>query len=378
MFRHRCLALTARRAFVVFLVCVTLSTGLTANPVGGEQSEPLPQAAQLTKPSPSIHATPQAFIPSICRPAPPEDLGEIPDPTSTATRWIFDDNHFCAAGPPLGCSRVDSNGNLINPNVAGHVNSTGLKFEMYVVADCGKEMHIPLSDVESMCVRVLDSNRNPIQIHATNGIGFDEMGEQVCWNAVYCDGQGSNMPGGPGDAVVMDVSFQGNPTLCGVYIIEFKSWAGCIWDLFANCDGSGTEQFDIYDDLCEAMEATNLLPELVVENLEISKGMGCTVDYCVDVQNIGCVLGEEHRIRVLNFNDQDFIEVPQLEPGEVFEACGNLEVAGEGSETTTVQVFADVDDDLVECSEVDDASSCVPAIRLSCLDGKHLNIGVMG
>jgi hypothetical protein len=322
-------------------------------------------------------------VPTPCRPAPPEDVNEIRDPSSDPTVWTFDDNRFCAAGPQLGCSRPGT-----DPNPDGFSDATGQYFEMYVVADCGTEMHVPLDDVESGCVSILDRSRNPILINVTNNFGFDETGLEVCWNAEFCDGQGMNAPGGPGNERTMDVSFAGSPTLCGVFIVRFGSWAGCIWDLFANCTGTNTPAFDIYDDLCLADMAVNPLPELVVQDLVTSDGGGCTVDYCVDARNIGCDLVGSSVVRVSNgvgpghVNDHP---VTLLGAGETEQFCGTLTVDATGPlVTTVVTARADATNVLLECSESPDASSCSPgtggnsvsrAQVVSCVDPPSCDAG---
>ncbi|MEM7249625.1 MAG: hypothetical protein AAF533_30245, partial [Acidobacteriota bacterium] len=148
-----------------------------------------------------------------CRPAPWENVGEVIDPIDAQNLWIFDDNRFCAGGPGLACSRLSAGGELEDPNPGNAlVDATDCVFEMYVVADCGTDMHLPLFDVESGCIRILDETREPIDFHVTNGVGFDEVGgpggsDFVCWSAVHCDGAGRNDPGGPGNEVVMDVTW---------------------------------------------------------------------------------------------------------------------------------------------------------------------------
>ncbi|MEM7247872.1 MAG: hypothetical protein AAF533_21220 [Acidobacteriota bacterium] len=306
-----------------------------------------------------------------CRPAPWENVGEVVAPVSTQTRWTFDDNRFCPQGPGLDCSRIEDDGSVTNPNPgAALIDARNCSFEMYVTASCGTEMHVPLNDVESGCITVYDQNRNIVPFNVNNGDGFDEdggefPGDQVCWGALRCDGGGRNDPGGPGNERIMDVSFLGSPTLCGVYILEFNSWAGCIWDLFANCDGTGTEQFDIYDDECVANASVNLYPEFVITELTASDGGSCSADYCATVQNQGCLAAAGAELRVETDLSQNTHVLPSLAPGESVEFCDNLIVGDPlGDEDELVaQVVARVDPDneIVECTEAADASSCSPA-----------------
>jgi len=232
-------------------------------------------------------------------------------------------------------------------------------------------MHVPLADVESGCVSVFDENRNPINIRVTNSVDFDETGEEICWHARNCD----PVPwwpwaGGPGDARIMDVSFEGDPSLCGVYIVRLTSWSGCIWDLFANCDGSSNDQFQIYDDLCEARNSVKLLPEMVLQNLDLSDGGGCAIDYCVDVQNIGCREVTAGTLRVSTDAGTTDQAVYDLDAGETRRICGQLDVSQAG-QSLVYDVTAEIDPDhqVEECTETSDASSCTPATGWDILAG---------
>ncbi|MFC2171226.1 hypothetical protein ACFLU6_01185 [Acidobacteriota bacterium] len=305
-----------------------------------------------------VPAVPFADPDDPCKPYPPEDVDEIPAPWSTPDHWTFDDNRFCCQGPGIACQ----GGGYPDVNLGTDFeNSCGLWFEMYIVADCGTEMHVPLYDVEGGCVSVFDENGNPITIRVTNNVTFDQTGTDICWSADLCDPPLNN-PGGPGNDMVMDVSFGADPALCGVYIIRFTSWAGCWWELFANCDGTNSPQFDVYDDFCEAQAAKQLLPEVIVENLVLSDGGGCTVDYCVDVRNVGCFFARSHIIRVSNNNDSFDHSIPGLASGASRTLCGNLSVQNTGPPVfTTVTAEADALDNLLECTESWKASSCEPA-----------------
>jgi hypothetical protein len=307
----------------------------------------------------NVRMMPQLASP--CRPAPPEDVGEsAASPVSPQTRWTFDDNKFCAAGPGLGCALPG-----IDPRPgADFLDSSNRSFEMYVVADCGTEMHVPLNDVESGCISVFHDEGvgnppTPVVISVDNGAGFSQVGLEVCWTATDCSGFGN--PGGPGDLNTMDVSFQGDPTLCGVYIVNFKSWAGCIWDLFANCDGTATEQFNIHDDICAARASVNPLPDLVIESMQTSDAGGCSVSYCAVVHNIGCQAATSFTLHAENEFDSEDVVVPALAAGESTQVCGTLDVMGAAVVHTVVTVTVDPADLVLECSEAANASSCNPA-----------------
>jgi hypothetical protein len=61
------------------------------------------------------------------------------------------------------------------------------------------------------------------------------------------------------------VTLQGTPTLTGIYRLEILS-GGLEWDLFTNCDGTGTPQYFIYDKCADALAAYTPLPELSLDD----------------------------------------------------------------------------------------------------------------
>lgn len=362
-------------ALEAFLLVAVLSSDIEAQ---------TPGQAPSTSPVPS-----PVSAPSACRPAPYEDCGQATFDTSPTRRWGFDDNHYCPQGPGIGCIIPNRGFGQNNPNPGtDFVDGRGCVFEMYVVADCGTQMHIPLCDVESAKVRVLDPLGVPVDLQAVNGavsgqtctgqqsgIPFQRRGTQIEWSATDCDPSDGSSTGGPGNFTIMDISFTGDDdslpggALCGVYTLQLEDFAGCGWELFSNCDGSNRSDFLIYDDRCEAEAAVTPLPELVLTNLRLDVGPDrCTVDYCVNVQNIGC---EEPLPFPLVVEEQvsgnrDEHEVPGLGPGEVTTICGTLPVDSTDP-TVVVPVRAEVDpvgpagDQVVECREVPQASSCNPS-----------------
>jgi len=323
--------------------------------------------------------------PKACRPAPYEDCGEDTFQWSPARRWGMDDNRWCPQGPGIDCS-VPGTGENPNPYWGGPVDAVGCVFEMYVVADCGSEFHVPLCDVESGTIRVLDPAGVPVWLHAANGlvtgkdcdagfpgdpgpeVPFDEEGYEISWSASRCtDGD----TGGPGNWTLMDVWFYGGDdslsgdSLCGVYTVQFESWAGCGWELFANCDGTNTPQFFIYDDRCDAQDAHVPLPELILENLQVTPSADfCSVDYCVDVRNVGCLDPLQFEVEVAEqvSGNSETHALSGLGGGVSEQLCGTLPVDS-NLPVQAVQVRAEVDpaDDVVECREVPQASSCNPA-----------------
>ena len=60
----------------------------------------------------------------------------------------------------------------------------------------------------------------------------------------------------PGENQTMDCSIVNDSGLCGIYRLDIGS-GGNVWSLFANCDGTNTPQFQIYQDCTEAWAAFN-------------------------------------------------------------------------------------------------------------------------
>ncbi|MEM7247755.1 MAG: hypothetical protein AAF533_20630 [Acidobacteriota bacterium] len=334
---------------------------ISVEPILGDEPEPV-VAGGVDPCQPAVPVDP-------CIPAPFSNTGEAAAPTGTLALWVFDDNRYCAAGPGFPC--MGTVPGFPDPNPGDVlVDSTDCVFEMYVVADCGTEMHVPLNDVESGCIRVLDQDRQPVEFNVNNGVGFDENGgpgseEFVCWNAEDCTGGPSlGDAGGPGERTIMDVSFIGEPSLCGVYTLQFKSWAGCYWQLFANCDGGNVERFNIYADACDAAAAVNPLPELVIEDVTVTPVDGCMVEACTTVRNIGCVTADPS-VAELRLDDQvvDLV-LGGFEAGESRIECRSFTLAPpeSGQVSVAVTATADRDDDVIECTEIATASFCVPAV----------------
>src|SRR5204862_2491447 len=92
--------------------------------------------------------------------------------------------------------------------------------------------------------------------------------------------------------------------LCGIYRVDMIS-GGNGWQLFSNCDGTNTPQFNIYMDCTEAWAAYDPLPELAIANVSAA-GDCWTYQVSFEVQNIGCV------------------EEPQDVPVRITSDCGDV------------------------------------------------------
>lgn len=263
------------------------------------------------------------------------------DPTNAGTtvsdEWFFSDFYYCYS----------------DPRHRNYPNQCD--FAMYAVADCGDQFHIPLFDVESGYIKIHDMlNNQYVALHAESEGGWTAgPSETIEWEDCTGNDPRWNMK-------VTDIHFYGSPTVCGVYRLEFFHWGGHVWDLFANCTGTGTPGFKLYDTYCEALVNYNPHPELVVDNLDVT---GTCPDFLIsfDVTNIGCVAAENARVHVeCNIGGSFDLDVPSLEPGVIYHIDQPLTVTGTGIGTVTA--FTDYHDRVTECSEVpsSEISACVP------------------
>jgi hypothetical protein len=227
----------------------------------------------------------------------------------------------------------------------------GCQYSFYVLVECGRQMHLPLDDMEGAEVRVTnmvtglpptlrclnqtavaDAGNGPYPgftiPSAVQGINLDcgaPPGDDVFWGPAFdaTDSAGPGAvswgfnrncpdiytydrnasgtlecnelpgPGGllpnisPGEIQTMDCYIEDSVGLCGLYRVDVTS-GGFDWFLFANCDGTHTPQFPIYHDCTEAWTAFNPLPELALANLTASNTCPATLDVTFDLLNIGC------------------------------------------------------------------------------------------
>ena len=98
-------------------------------------------------PTPSVTPTPTSECPAEASMFENWDVCErlqavmTPPPSHGATKWYFDDCYYCR-GPDNPCF----------PDLC--------TFAMYVVAECGRELHLPFYDVETARIRIKNCETN--------------------------------------------------------------------------------------------------------------------------------------------------------------------------------------------------------------------------
>ncbi|MEM7248863.1 MAG: hypothetical protein AAF533_26260 [Acidobacteriota bacterium] len=309
----------------------------------------------------------------------------------------------------------------------------GCSYSFYVVVECGREMHLPLFDMEGVNLAITDVTTGmPVSLRCRNETSLADagMGDYPIFLQADCDGDGvdeewwapafdetdntgpgrvtwgfpdcpvltvydvdvppdgvqcDEIPVGggladlmtPGEAQVMDCFIEEEDGLCGLYRVDIIS-GGFVWDLFANCDGTGTEQFEIFHDCTDAWAAFTPLPELALSNLTIDES--CP-DFQVhfDLGNIGCAdhVGDV-TVRVVSDCDpadsQDF-----LVPGPVT-AGSSMAVDLDFSAScapASIEVFIDPDDAIVECTESGSVAACRAETGVDSITGTACNCNAM-
>ena len=269
--------------------------------------------------------------------------------TTAARMWSFDDGAFCVTNPGHKWYQTYQ-----QTCAAGACEDC--RFAMYVVAECGTSMNIPLCDNETGDIQIWDvfSDRY-VDLAATSqsagcaGGPWSASGTRIQWQ----DCAGSNCFW---NTVITSVSFRGNPTLCGVYRLEFTNWGGFVWDLFANCSGLNEPGFMIYDNLCDAMEAFAPKPELSIVN-PVMTGTCPNYTLAFDLHNTGCVTAADFCVRAweeavggdVEHTDPALLCGLTLGPGEVRSFSVPMNLTAATSQALRLEV--DPDDDVLECSE---------------------------
>jgi len=254
---------------------------------------------------------------------------------TVSTVWNFDDGDYCYTDP-------DSRN---YPN--------GCTFAMYAVARCGTEFHIPLFDCESGHVRVFDVfGGSYVDLNAVSTGNWSMRGDDIFWED--CPGTNDDQ----GNEQTIDISFSRPSGLCGVYRLEFPLHSGFIWDLYANCTGTNTAGFPIYDSLCGALDAFDPLPN--VNLLEATVVLNCpdiTVTYTL--QNNGCAPADN--VVVTLFDNGAFVDddvVTMLAPGATVVQSFSTSFPG-GVSTSNVTLEVDAGNAVQECEE-DPGAGCNP------------------
>ncbi len=260
----------------------------------------------------------------------PDDPSITPSTTSAFT-WYFDDCDYC---------RDSGNPCFTSP----------CTFDMYIVAECGAEMHMPLWDNESGDLRIYDMMAEQyVYLYAQSTGGWSAQGYEIAWQD--CSGMNPNW-----NNVTTDIWFYGSPTLCGIYRAEFVNWGGFIWELYSNCTGTSSPGFRIFDNYCEALANYDPYPVLSVESMTIS---GTCPTYTVDyaISNAGC--SPATTTVVVNSDLGGFAEHEEanIQPGET--RTGSITFSVQSSGTGTIYAYADLYNEVQECQEAGDtATAC--------------------
>lgn len=298
--------------------------------------------------------------------------------TSVATTWDFDEGSYC--------SRCD--------------------YSFYVLVECGREMHLPLDDMEGAGIRVTevltgtpvpircrnDAAKNPPLIYTTcepsDGLGpqdfllpaFDREEDMLSWGLgsgctnilsldldgdrlVSCDehaaaaGRVPNgqavLPVSPGEEQLMDCAIRSDEGLCGIYRIEIES-GGFYWKLLANCDGSLLPGFRIFDRCRDACAAFRPLPELVIDSPTATSCPDVTI--CFRYSNIGCAdAGETELQLVTAAGDELYFVLAPLEAKSARDECVTFSPSAQGTLATLTLDHGNV---VIECSEDPAAAAC--------------------
>ncbi|MEM7245330.1 MAG: hypothetical protein AAF533_08295 [Acidobacteriota bacterium] len=257
----------------------------------------------------------------------------IDETTTSSPEWVFDDSSF---------ARSDSN----------YCRDEPCTFDMYVVAECGTEMVLPLLDVESGTIRIFDlSNERYVELEAESTGGWSAgPSEEISWED--CEGDDPLW-----NDQVTRISFRGDPTLCGLFRIEFENWGAFIWFLYANCDGSGEPGFRIYDSACAAELSYQPRPEISVSNLSVG-GEAPTHSVSVDLSNTGCAPASPIlHLESFELGGTRDLVVEDLMPGETRRIETGFVFASTG--TGQLRAWADFYDEVEECSEsIDNRVAC--------------------
>jgi len=268
-------------------------------------------------------------------------------------------------------------------------------YTFYALVECGREMHLPLRDMEGARVTVTEVlSGRPATLRCLNdaakgvpltvldcissgeGLGFapafDEsvaVGGTIGWGFPDCvvgsDLTCTDVPAGggpvdrlsPGEYQTMDCYVAAPTGLCGLYRIDVDS-GGYVWDLFANCEGSATPQFRIFFDCAEALTAFNPLPELALANLVVS-GTCPDLEVGFDLQNLGCTDYAGPVTVSVTADCIPPIEVALDIPGPI-PANGSVPVTSPFllACDATLTVTVDPMDAIAECTESGSVASC--------------------
>ena len=290
-------SLSAAAFAAVLIACALSAPGSSAAPLVEGRTLPAP-AGPAPPPSPCVSETGTwcDAVGTTCT-----ELAGSPGTSACDERvtdqWSFNEAAYCA----------------------------GCRYTFYVLVECGREMHLPLLDMEGARITVTEvlsgrpatlrclndaAKGNPPEVLRCVGPGgrtgygppYDETaapGGSLSWGFPDCvsapDLTCDDIPPGggtvdrvsPGELQTMDCSVSAPNGLCGLYRVDVES-GGFEWNLFANCDGSAAPQFQIFFDCAEALAAFDPRPELAIAEATAT-GNCPAIDVRFLVQNLGCV-----------------------------------------------------------------------------------------
>ena len=297
--------------------------------------------------------------------------------TSVDTLWEFDEDSYCSH-----CHYV-----------------------FYVLVECGQEMHLPLADMEGASVSITEVLTGlPVPVRCRNassiaggllfgdgcpvgGVAtryeypqFDREEDTVAWgfdsgcrnlndintngdriiDCTELDAVVARNPGGvavlpisPGENELMDCSIRSVQGLCGIYRVQIDG-GGKFWQLFANCDGTLRQRFQIFDRCRDACLAFNPLPELVIGS---PSATACpNVRLCFEYSNIGCADAPATQLRVTtDVGDTLVFDLAPIAHNTSRTECVTLTPSSSPAVATlTIDAF----DAVSECSESPNAAAC--------------------
>jgi len=207
--------------------------------------------------------------------------------------------------------------------ISGLYCGTHCDFAMYVVAPCGVTFHTPLWDVESghLSVYSLFEGRyidltaetgnggfSPLTDNPTGDrSGVDDAQTDVANGDIRIDWQDSRCPEESlagfdprFNEQTMDITFEGSPTLAGVYRMEFYNWGGFVWELFANCTGEAFPGYKIFDNECDALNAYEPCPETAILPTPLVRGSCPDPHLDLVVENQGWTAGSTPLVVLIN------------------------------------------------------------------------------
>jgi hypothetical protein len=219
-----------------------------------------------------------------------------------------------------------------------------------VTAECGNQLTIPLYDVETAGISIMNCERGLYEnLYAASTGGWSTSGTQIQWEDCY-----GGDPRWNNETTLISLEDVG--PLCGVFRVELINWAGNIWSLLANCGGGSAPGFMVYDSAEEARASFTSRPELSISNLQVS---GICPDYnvTVDVHNWGCLSADVTVCLETSLGGHWGFIVPGVGPGDTVTGSGPI-VAPTCADPFVLTATVDCFDDVEECSEA--GGSAIP------------------